>query len=219
MKLLSVKVSSLVVGLLAVLALFVAGCASAPDPIFTVDPSFESGGTTGSGTFAPVGGTNQGALIQVGNTVIVTFSELPEAIPPHKEQVKDDGNITLAYIGPVKAVGKLPGELQNEIRGRYVPKFYNRLTVTVEIEMVSRSYSVLGEVRQPGPRAYGEQTTVTKAIGAAGGLTDFARKSRITLTRADGTKIVVKYNDAISDPKKDPPVFPGDVVYVPKSIW
>lgn len=220
MKSSSAKGLSRAAGLLAVLAVLGAGCATTSDPIFTTDPTFETTGAAGAGGSATqAGSTNAGAVIQVGNTVIVTFSELPEPIPAHEEQVKEDGTITLPYLPPVKAAGKLPGVLQKEIHALYVPRYYNRLTVTVRIVDVSRSYSVLGEVRQPGPRAYGEQTTVTKAIGAAGGLTDFARKSKISLTRADGSKITVNYNNAISDPKKDPPVFPGDSIYVPKSWW
>jgi len=75
----------------------------------------------------------------------------------------------------------------------------------------------LGEVRAPGPKTYLGITTVTKAIGAAGGLTDFASKRRIYLTRANGTKLKINYKKAIADPKADPQVFPGDAVNVERS--
>jgi polysaccharide export outer membrane protein len=216
MKSSSVQGLSRLAGLLAVLSLLGAGCASTSDPIFTADPTFDTPGRTATNTAAESGPR---PVLQPGNKVIVIFSEIPEQPAPHEEQIKDDGTITLPYIGPIKAAGKLPGELQKEIHALYVPKIYKRLTVTVKVEEVSRIYSVLGEVRAPGPKAYTDQTTLTKAIGASGGLTDFARKKKITITRADGSKITVNYNEAVQDPRKDPPIFPGDSIFVPKSIW
>ena len=57
------------------------------------------------------------------------------------------------------------------------------------------------------------------AIGAAGGLTDYASKRNIWLIRANGTKIKVNYRKAIANPALDPQVFPGDSINVEKSIW
>jgi len=115
-------------------------------------------------------------------------------------------------------VGKSDGELQKEIRDSYVPKYYVRLTVTLTYSQ-ELSYSVLGEVRQPGPKAYSGKTTVTKAVGAAGGPTEFADKRKLVLTRANGTKLKVNYKKAIEDPKFDPQVFPGDSINVPKTWY
>ncbi len=69
----------------------------------------------------------------IGDLVVVNLSGLPETIPPHEERIKEDGTITLPYIGAVKAAEKTPGELQNEIHDLYVPKIYSHLTVTVTI--------------------------------------------------------------------------------------
>jgi polysaccharide biosynthesis/export protein VpsN len=155
----------------------------------------------------------------IGDQVTVTFSGLPpsDVIPPHEERIKEDGTITLALIGAVKAAGKAPGELQKEIQDLYVPKYYLRLTVTVKSQDLV--YSVGGEVKSPGPKVYVGETTVTKAIQAAGDFTDFANRKKVKLTRAGAKKpIIVNCVDALNDPSKDPQVFPGDKIDVPRRL-
>src|SRR5438445_12428368 len=58
---------------------------------------------------------------QVGELVTVKFSGLDTALPDHEERIKEDGTITLAQIGSVKAEGKTPGQLQKDIRALFVP--------------------------------------------------------------------------------------------------
>ena len=215
------KILTLVCSLLAT-ALLVAGCATSSEPVFTSEPAFQpvtasDGTSTKDISLAPE--KEPGVRFQVGDLLIITFSGTPEPLLPHEERIKEDGNITLPYIGAVKAVDKSPGELQAEIHDRYVPKYFVRLTVTLKYVAQELSYSVLGEVRAPGPKPYSGKTTVTKAIGAASGLTEFANKSNLVLTRANGTRVKVNYKKAIKDPKFDPQVFPGDSINVVKSIW
>ncbi len=227
---------------LLVTGLLIAGCATPSGPAFTSEPekpaavSSEPDKPSASASelanrpvTAPegdsVGGNlaasqkDQGVRLQVGDMVIVTFSGNSDQIPPHEERIKEDGNITLPLIGAVKALGKSDGDLQTEIHSLYVPKYYVRLTVTVRYNTLELSYSVLGEVRGPGPKPYSGKTTVTKAIGAAGGLTEFANKTQLVLTRANGARVKINYKKAIKDPKLDPQVFPGDSINVVKSLW
>ena len=139
------------------------------------------------------------------------------SLPTHAERIKEDGHITLPLIGSIKAVGKSDGELQAEIHDLYVPKYYVRLTVVVG-NSPNLSYTVLGEVKSPGPKSYLGKTTLTKAIGTASGFTEFARQSKIELTRANGTKVTIDYKKAVRDPKFDPQVFPGDSINVPRTL-
>ena len=208
------------------------GGSTKADPVFTSSPFIDSSApapapapeTGSTQSFSETGGTRdlekENFAFQPRDLVVVSFSGSPEPIPIHQERIKEDGNITLPLIGTVKAAGKKPGELQSEIRSRYVPKYYVRLTVTVQDAPGDLYYYVSGEVRAPGPKSYISATTVTKAIAAAGGLTDFARKSKIQLHRADRkTKIIVNWKKAVEDPNADPKVFPGDSIYVPKNWW
>lgn len=213
----SPKAAVAIVGSALLTGFLGAGCAHRADIPFSSEPAFSGAQASASG--ARTNAAVPGVVFQIGDLIIVSFSDTLEPLQPHEERIKEDGFITLPMIGPVKALGKTPGELQKEIQEKYVPKYYRRLTVTVKYQAQELSYSVLGEVRVPGPKPYLGVTTVTKAIGAAGGLTDYASKRNIWLIRANGTKIKVNYRKAINDPKFDPQVFPGDSINVEKSIW
>jgi len=153
---------------------------------------------------------------QIGDTVTVTFSGITEQIPPHEETIKEDGTITLAYIGSVKAAGRTPGDLQKEIQDKY-DKIYKNLTVTVSPK--ERVYYVGGEVKTPGPKAYLGETDIIKAIQAAGDFTDFAKKTKVRLTRANGTTQVINCVKVIDGTQPDVPVYPGDKIVVPRRLW
>lgn len=158
------------------------------------------------------------ARFRVGQTVSVIFSGPPEPIPPFEEVIKEDGTITMPLIGRIYAVGKTAGELQNEIYTNYVPRYYVHLTVTVRAG--DRVYYVGGEVGHAGVFQYISDTTVTKAIQAAGGLTPFSSHSRIWLTHVStGKRIKVDYDAALRNPAKDPPVYPDDQINVEASAF
>jgi protein involved in polysaccharide export with SLBB domain len=156
------------------------------------------------------------AKFHVGETLTVMFSGIPDEIPQHDEQIKEDGNINLPLIGSVKAVGKTAGELQNEIHDLYVPKYYVRLNIVVKPGDLI--YYVRGEVKQPGREIYVGKTTVTKAITSAGDFTDYASHN-VKLNRANGEVIKVDVDKALEDPTLDPQVYPGDQVVVPRRIF
>lgn len=197
-------------------SLFWAGCGSAPiDPMFSDGPQpFVANG--GNATGIKIDPTV--ARLRVGDTVTVVLSGLPTDLPPHEEAIKEDGQITMPLIGSIQAAGKTAGELQNEIYRLYVPKYYQRINVTVKSPQ-DRVYYVGGEVHGPGRQLYVGTTTVTKAIQSAGDFTDFAKKTKVLLIRANGERIKVNCDDAIDDPTKDPLVYPGDQIQVPRRIW
>ena len=82
----------------------------------------------------------------------------------------------------------------------------------------TRFYYVGGEVKRPGAQPYLGKTTVTKAIQSAGDFTDFAKKTKVQVIRADGTTLRVNFNKAIDEPSLDPPIYPGDKLHVPRRI-
>jgi polysaccharide export outer membrane protein len=161
----------------------------------------------------------QVAHFHVGDTINITFSGMPstDQLPPHEETIKEDGSITLPLIGPIQAVGKTAGELQDEIHTLYVPQYYVRLNITVT-GGANLIYYVRGEVRQPGREAYIGETTVTKAITSAGDFTDFASHN-VSLIRANGTVIKVDVDKALANPALDLRIYPGDQIWVPRRIF
>lgn len=215
MKLLLDRIVS-VVSLVVCVSLLVTGCATSSGPEFTTEPVLDSGTNTVEPKLY-----GESYRFQIGDMVAVTFSDTTVQIQPHGERIKEDGNITLPLIGAVKALGKTAGELQKEIQGLYVPKYYVRLTVTVTPPTQDLVFYITGEVRVPGPKPYNiAGVTLTQAISAAGGPNDFARKSRVQLKRANGSKVtVIDYEKALKDPKSDPKIFPGDSIHVPRRAF
>jgi len=197
------------------------GCASSyEDPIFSENPATPSPTMTGSPDNADSSEADA-ARFHVGETVTVNFSGLSQQelleMPPSTQTIKEDGTITLPYIGSVKAARKTPGELQNDIHDAYVPKYYVRLTIAVTSDQ--RVYYVGGEVKAPGRELYIGATTVTQAIQSAGDFTDFANRNKVWLIRADGQRIKVNCKKALEDPSQDPPIYPGDQIQVPRRLW
>ena len=157
-------------------------------------------------------------IIQLGNVLLITFGDLPPPAPPAFDQrVRDDGTITLIYNQVFHAAGKRVGDLEKQIHDFYVPRYFINLTVTVRIS-TDRSYYVTGEVRGSGKFPYTISITVSKAIAAAGGFTDFANKRKVKLIRADGRKQTVNCNKVLDHPELDPQVFPDDKIHVPRRL-
>lgn len=160
-----------------------------------------------------------GDRFHIGDPVTVTFTLMTEdsQLPSFSGRVQDDGTITLPLVGAVTAVGKTEGELQKEIQGLYVPKYYRNLTITVKGEV--SFYYIDGEVQARGKKEYPPgQMTIVKAIADAGGFTDFANRTHVRLTRGNHTQII-NVEKAIQDPRYDVPVFPGDKIYVKRKIF
>ena len=154
--------------------------------------------------------------LRVGDTVRIDFSNVGGQLPPHEEQIKEDGTITLYLVNSVKAAGKTTGELQNELQEKY-RKYYGAMTVTVKAP--DRFYSVGGQVRTPKRDVYIGSTTVLKAIQSAGDFTEFADEKNVRLTRANGETVTVNCKKARQDPSLDLPVYPGDLIHVPRRFW
>jgi polysaccharide export outer membrane protein len=195
------------------------GCASSNDPSFLDNPDASSA-IASPGEFSPHSSKSLTpvARFHVGETVTIAFSGLPggDLIAPHQEPIKEDGTVTLPYLGPVVAAGKTAGELQNDIHDLYVPKYYVRLTVTVTPGDLI--YFVRGEVKSPGREIYVGETTVSKAITSAGDFTDFASHT-VWLIRANGQRVKVNVDKALENSSKDPLVYPGDQVVVPRRLF
>lgn len=155
--------------------------------------------------------------LRVSDRIKIEFSGTPETIDPIEEEVAADGTVNVQFIGHVQALGKTPAQLAKDIEDALVPKYYAHLSVSVT--PTGRFFYVGGEVSQNGTGGrilYQGPITVTRAIDAAGGFSPFASKRRVRLTRVDGTQIIVNCMKAIDHPEKDPPVYPGDRIYVPR---
>ena len=157
--------------------------------------------------------------LRVGDPLVISFSSsspLDPVLQIFKESIKEDGTITPPVVGSVVAAGKTLGELQKDLQDKY-SKYYVNVTVTVVSD--NRYYYVTGDVRKPGPEPYLGETDIIKAIAAAGDFTDFARKNKVRLTRANGQSQIINVKKILDDPQFDVPIYPGDKIYVPRRFW
>jgi protein involved in polysaccharide export with SLBB domain len=204
-----------------------AGCKSgAPDSQFAPVPGTAAdAGLTAAVTNAAtsLGATNLDStpgidMIHIGDTLQIVFSDLPTPMPPIEERVREDGTITLLQNQTFQAAGKSRGDLEREIRKRYVPDYYLSMTVSVRPQTNTQFYYVGGDVKSPGRQVYLSRLTVLKAIQSCGDFTDFGAKKRVQLTRADGRSFKIDCKKARTDPKLDLEVLPGDTIFVPRKI-
>lgn len=133
--------------------------------------------------------------------------------------VRPDGMISLPLLNDVLAAGLTPMQLRDNIAKRLI-EYVPNPEVSVIVREVNRfKVSVLGEVRKPGRFDFKSRATVLDAIALAGGLSDYAARSRIVIIRQDGTttkRIPVNYNKIVSSSSEDDFFLqPGDVVVVP----
>jgi protein involved in polysaccharide export with SLBB domain len=192
--------------------LWVGGCRTQSQGFGEVPGLNQGGASSPAGASASVGSDK----IQPGETLTFTFADLPQLVPAIELRVKDDGKITLLLNEIFDAVGKTRGELEQEIRARYVPTYYKYLTVTIKAQ--ERFYYVGGEVKGPNRYLYSGTITLTKAIQSAGDFTDFANKKKVKLIRGKRTQ-TFNCNKIIDHPEQDPEILPGDKVHVPRRHW
>ena len=140
--------------------------------------------------------------------------ELSTTVP-----IRPDGKISIPLVGEITASGKTAIDLQREVAQKY-SQYIAQPSVTVVVKEVnSPKVSVLGEVKNPGVYKIKERATVLDAIAMAGGLTEYAKKNKITVIRVDGggAQKHMKFNldDQIKGRRNDPfYVLPYDTIYI-----
>ena len=142
------------------------------------------------------------------------------------------GNVNLYLVGDVHVAGLTINEAQQVIQSAYRDGRYLRdpqVTVSVE-DYAPRTVTVDGQVKSPGPISLPTESTLTvyQAIIRAGGFTDIAKGSAVSITRIlpDGTKKVftvdvdslIKGRDHSRGNDDTLLLEPGDIIYVPERL-
>ena len=155
-----------------------------------------------------------------GDTIEVKFFHNPEL--NDAQTIRPDGMITLQLVGEIKAQGKTPMELRNELVKRYTPDLrIPDVTVIVRSQYERRVY-VGGEVKRPGLIMMPGQLTALEAIMEAGGFDPkTARINNVIIIRhKDGKRYggALDLRDLLKG--KEYQQFylePQDIVYVPRT--
>ena len=130
--------------------------------------------------------------------------------------VDKNGQVQLPTVGKIKVQGLTVGEAQ-ELVQRKINEFFTNATVI--LKMVNWRLSVLGAVERAGAyQVYNNQITILDALAMAGGPSEFADKSHVTLMRQSDRGVQALYVD-LSDTKVLSSEYyyllPNDIVYVP----
>jgi polysaccharide export outer membrane protein len=143
------------------------------------------------------------------------------------------GIVNLPLIQEVAIGGMTVQEAQEAIQSRYREgRFLRNPQVTLSVEEYApREVSVHGQVRAPGRYSLPTESTFTvvELVTKAGGLTDIAKGTAITVRRTlpDGTTktFIVDVESIIKGKKNDPKLdeqnillLPGDIVNVPERL-
>lgn len=141
--------------------------------------------------------------LDVGDEIKILVFEEPDM--SFDLSIDSSGVITYPYLGEISVKGKTTSELEAEIikglKGRVL------VNPNVAVSVIEyRTFSIGGEVKNPGNYAFEPNLTLRKAINLAGGLTEWSNGKRFKIDRE---KVVADELFTL-----DSPVYPGDVVTV-----
>lgn len=149
-------------------------------------------------------------------------------------RIDSHGHVGLPLIGEIAIGGMTVAEAQDAIQKAYQDgRFLRNPQVTINVEDYAPSeVSIQGQIRNPGRYTLPIESTFTvvELVTKAGGITDIGKGTAVTVTRLlpDGSKKVFTVNvDNVIKGKKaqgnieDNTLLlePGDIVYVPESLF
>ncbi|RYD84898.1 MAG: hypothetical protein EOP84_04185 [Verrucomicrobiaceae bacterium] len=129
--------------------------------------------------------------------------------------VGDDGNVSIPYVGAVRASGLTSSQLSRAIERKLVAdKIFTQPTVMLMLAAQSRFVTVGGGVRAPQAVPWSADLTLSSAIKRAGGIGDFGNDKKVKVIR-EGKVGVFNLRISGKDPSQNPKLLPGDEVEVP----
>ena len=205
------------------------------DPEAAEDPVGDSEASGDMESVAPVAPNNQLTVLKPGLVVkVVVFVAGNEEISEER-RIAENGFITLPLSGRQMVQGMTADELEQDLEQLYSERYF--VNPTVEVSFVQGNehgsaspwgfVTVLGRVKTPGPVNIPatQDMTLTLALQRAGGFDTSARQNAIRITRQmdGGRKKTLKVDlgrvGAEGKVEEDITLQPGDVVYVPESMF
>ena len=171
---------------------------------------------SGSADPEPVAST-----LGAGDLVEVRVFQEPELSGVY--QVGTDGNIIFPLCRSVPVNGLTPNAAAETIRDCLSRKYMRDPQVSVLVkEYNSKKIFVFGEVQKPGTFPYQDGMSVVQAVTLAGGFTKDASQNSTSVTRhvaGTETKFKVSVQDIALGKAANLTLEPGDIVYVPQSLF
>ena len=157
----------------------------------------------------------------IGNDDVLSINVWKEPDVSRSIPVRSDGKISLPLAGEIRAAGRTPLELEQEIASK-LKNYISEPDVTVMVQQInSQKFNILGQVNKPGSYPLTNSATVLDAIALAGGFRDFAKKKSIYILRqnSDGgqSRIRFNYKDIVKgeNPAQNIKLQPRDTIVVP----
>lgn len=140
---------------------------------------------------------------------IQVFDE-PE-LSVEETRVSSNGTVSLPLVGDVVVAGLTTSQIATKVEALLADGYLKKPKVSVSIHEY-RQVFVNGQVKNPGGYSYQKGLTVQKAVVLAGGFTERASPSKITVVRED--RPGVAFPVAL-----DYTVKPGDIITVGESFF
>ena len=135
--------------------------------------------------------------------------------------VRPDGKIAMPLLKEVVVLGLTPAEVEKQMTER-LSKVILAADVTVIVtEVNSKKIYVIGAVKKEGPIPIKYNMTVLQALTEAGGLTDYAKRKKIYVLRAEQGRqyrLPFNYEEVIRGERIEQNIWirPDDTIVVPQ---
>lgn len=172
-----------------------------PDPILAKDDLVEIGITSTS---------------EAANEYFVKAgSQTDEDYRGNVYRISSSGTIDLPLVGKIELAGHTLEEAESILKSSLVEYLRDP---TVNIRLVNFRITILGEVNKPGLyRVPSSQATIPEALGLAGDLTLYGKRSNVLVIRQTGEEksfFRINLNEASTLTRPEYYLRTGDVIYV-----
>ncbi|HTY88535.1 MAG TPA: polysaccharide biosynthesis/export family protein [Candidatus Acidoferrum sp.] len=168
-------------------------------------------------------GTNATEVITLREGDVLKISFPANANLNTVQTIRRDGMISMPLVGELKAAGKTPKELEQDLSNAYSTQLLSK-EVTVEVQSSTFPIYVSGAVLRPGKVVFDHPVTVLEAIMEAGG-PDYTKANlkSVTVTRLEKGqfKTYTLNVKLMLEGKQSSPFYlkPSDIVKVPERLW
>lgn len=146
--------------------------------------------------------TTSGYLLDAGDTIDIRV--LGEENLSIEIEIGESGSITYPLLGQVEVSGLTTSGLENRMISRLIDEEY-LIDPDISINIVEyRPFYINGEVEEPGSYPFEPGLTLRRAVSLAGGFTERASRSRITILNSDNEEIEADSEDELLDMRVNP---------------
>ncbi|MEM7689156.1 MAG: polysaccharide biosynthesis/export family protein [Pseudomonadota bacterium] len=141
-----------------------------------------------------------------------------QELSQRRVRVDANGEIAFPLVGNVPIAGMTTSQISAELEKRLKGQFVRNPQVTTNLESSENStFTVYGQVEQPGVFPIVGEGTLLKAVATARGLAEYGNSREVIVFRTvAGERLATLYNmDAISrGAYTDPRIYPNDMIVV-----